>query len=381
MYQVQCPACGVCGPRNIDREYAIQLWNALSGSNQDDEKVMEAAVTEEIKQCPRVECSGFAFLSWAKSPLRCFVKCSLCGMSGPTCTKGENAIQAWNALPRLGNEREGTYNPTLDMNNCLNQECGQKPVLIERDGFCLVQCNGCFMCGPLDKDVYRAVELWNALSNPPSQECANESQVEELDGVNHCPMCGECPEVHGDWWPSGGSSVQVACECGVHGSIGRSEQEAIEYWNMLSGSDGGWISVEDELPEPLERVMVLVSDTDCPSMGYLMEGRKDCKWWCVQPLKSVWYQTASMVTHWRPLPELPVVESKPVIQPEGEWISVENGLPEWGRYVEVLLEEVNGIMTGCLAHDKQWHVRFGINDHWHQPNSVTHWRWMKGPRP
>lgn len=302
LYSVRCGACWIHGPMDKCGTVAVEKWNALSGQ---DETIVNDPFIKRC--CPNPKCGSDDVVLRAIPIARQTVwriACQKCRLQGPLHSVQCEAVHAWNSLPRIDGEQERIYNPTLDMNNCLNQECGQEPVLIERDGFCLVQCNGCFMCGPLDKDVYRAVEKWNALSESPSQECANESQVEELDGVNYCPMCGECPDVQVDWWPSGGSSAQVSCECGMQGLIGLSEQEAIEYWNMLSGSDGGWISVEDRLPEPRATVLVRVIEENEPQVAYLQD---DYKTWYVQPLITVWYKTVEMVTHWQPLPSLPAV--------------------------------------------------------------------------
>lgn len=69
----------------------------------------------------------------------------------------------------------------------------------------------------------------------------------------------------------------------------------------IGTNDGGWISVEDRLPERFEPVLVCREKNGSP---YVEQGYKDVgEWWKVYGTRT------KQVTHWMPIPNPPKEET------------------------------------------------------------------------
>ena len=78
------------------------------------------------------------------------------------------------------------------------------------------------------------------------------------------------------------------------------DSNANQHVSNTSNALGGWISVEDRLPEEAERVLVRLSG-DKPPIG---EPRMDTD----RVVDGRWVRWFDLVTHWMTLPELPKEE-------------------------------------------------------------------------
>jgi hypothetical protein len=236
-----------------------------------------------------------------------------------------------------------------------------------------VECPICLLRGPHDGHEKGAIWEWNALPRPTKQEeCPERSQEQVEPVVNACPICHDLPDVHVDAWPSGIKSAWVECACGTEGAIGKSKQEAIEYWNMLSSEGDRWISVDDELPK--ERTFVLAFDGliyRIAQVGKWSHGSSELTWICS------FEGVPISVTHWRPLPNLP----KPV-KPDStsEWISVKDRLPKSGLCVMARISVSEPFVIGYLMEDgATWKVQRPFSTPYEaERGCVTHWQSFPG---
>lgn len=344
----------------------------------------------EISGCPRIGCSGegkpsirFPDGAWGSRRLH-FVECQSCFVRGPAFDDNrERAITEWNALhrPDIVIDREWPNGADLTIVKCPIYRCHGtgKVWCIDWNDIQLfyIKCQVCHVQGPPRTTPLEATQRWNELCGCPStkqEECPERSQEQVKPVVNACPICHDLPDVHVDAWPGSVCFAQAICECGVHGAIGLSKQEAIEYWNMLS-SEGGWTSVKDELPKTSDFVLVCEPYEDTPLLGFF--AYSDRKWY-VQPTSGKWrgqrFEVGTdAITHWRPLPNLP----KPV-EPDSTsgWISVKDGLPVLCQPVLVYSAPTDVLKPiYYVAH------RIGQEDNWCWfvvPGSMlvaaTHWR-------
>jgi len=64
-----------------------------------------------------------------------------------------------------------------------------------------------------------------------------------------------------------------------------------------------WISVEDEMPKPMEYILVCFKDSSNIDMGYIYDYRNGELSWSSNNYNAPGWED---ITHWQPLPEPPL---------------------------------------------------------------------------
>ena len=113
-----------------------------------------------------------------------------------------------------------------------------------------------------------------------------------------CPFCGSEAKLKGG--PMSQENYSIWCKNLHHLDGGMDEQKLIDTWNTRHSDKselGSWISVKDELPKPIERVLAF----DNGGLGVLS---------AIWSSNGNWYLEGDLdvnanVTHWMPLPEPP----------------------------------------------------------------------------
>ena len=206
---------------------------------------------------------------------------------------------------------------------------------------------------------------------------ADRKGIEVIDWPNECTEVQKCPNpecgtdnLHLQFNDRLGEKCRVICKhCGMRGPQSRSPGHAIDLWNALT-AESSWISVEDELPEPKCSVLA------CDDHGWrfiaqrIRETSKSDNLIWILSLDG----TPVVVSHWQPLPEKPVVESKSVPSLDDGWISVKNELPPLNQDIDLLSRQYfSGQREGT---DTSWRWR----GRWYEDlPPITHWKPLDDP--
>jgi hypothetical protein len=290
----------------------------------------------KIKNCPNPTC-GSDDLKVVPTAMCAyyFVECGSCYMSGPHGVDGDAAIDLWNALStryviggpgisrKLGSELVAhTPSTDLSIKECPN--CNRS-VALRKSGFVWhVSCALCLASGPHDWDIYRAVEGWNALFDPASDWISVNDRLPNPGEYVHAfsQVAGHLVafrDLSTEKWR--GRTLD-----GIHWH----DYTTITHWEYFRPAPGstlgedeplesGWISVEDDLPETSEFVLVCDPYESTPLMGFFAQ--TDNKWY-VQPTSGKWkgqrfeMGTDGTITHWQPLPALPNLPTDEPTSPE-----------------------------------------------------------------